>query len=73
MATKSLLCLAVLLLSLVVCRAEPDAQHPPFWAGKLWAMYSPYAPAGSYESPPQGCTIKQVNLVSNSTHSRSPS
>jgi len=65
MATKLRLCFAGILLSLGVCHAEPGAQCPPFWAGKLWSGYSPYAPTGPYESPPQGCSIKQVNLVSN--------
>ena len=71
MATKLRLCFVVL-LSLGACHAEPDAKHPPFWAGKLWSGYSPYAPAGSYESPPYGCFLKQVNLVSNNSNSRLP-
>ena len=65
MSTKLLLCFVGLLLSLGLCRAdELGGHHAPFWAGKLWAQYSPYAPAGSYKSPPRGCSIKQVNLVS---------
>ena len=49
-------------------RAEPDeGQQPPFWAGKRWAEYSPYAPAASYKSLPHGCTLKQVNIVSNNS------
>lgn len=58
MSTKLLSCFVGLLLSLGLHRAGP------FWAGKHWANYSPYAPAGLYESPPRGCTIEQVNLVS---------
>jgi len=69
MATKLRLCFAIL-LSLGACHAEPDAQHPQFWAGKLWAQYSPYTPAGSYKPPPQGCSVEQVNLVSNDSSSR---
>lgn len=65
MTTKLLSALGGLLLSLGVCRADPSTRHAPFWAGKLWAEYSPYAPAGSYKPPPQGCSIKQVNLVNN--------
>ena len=69
MTTKSWLYFAVFLLSLGVCNAEPGGQDLPFWAGKLWAQYSPYAPAGSYQPPPQDCTIKQVNIVSNDSRS----
>lgn len=65
MSTKRLvLCFVGLLLSLGLCRGEPSGHDAPFWAGKLWAQYSPYAPAGSYKSPPRGCSIEQVNLVS---------
>jgi len=71
MATKLRLYFAALnLLSLGACHAESDVQYTPFWAGKLWAGYSPYAPAGSYNFPPQGCSIQQVNLVSNNSSSR---
>lgn len=69
MAAKLRLCFAGLLLSLGACRAEPGAQGPPFWAGKLWSGYSPYAPAGSYAPPPPGCSIEQVNLVSDGSRS----
>ena len=62
---KLLWCFAGLLLSLDVCRANSGTQRTQFWAEKLWAEYSPYAPAGPYKPPPQGCSIKQVNLVSN--------
>lgn len=63
MSTKLVLCF-VGLLSLSLSRAEPSGHDVLFWAGKPWAQYSPYAPAGSYKSPPRGCSIEQVNLVS---------
>ena len=54
-----------LLLSLGFYRTESDdKQQPPFWTGKLWAQYSPYAPVGKYEAPNHGCDITQVNIVS---------
>ena len=63
-----LLCFVGLLLSLNLCPAESDdEQQPPFWAGKLWAEYSPYTPVGSYKPPNHGCTITQVNIVSNNS------
>lgn len=31
---------------------------------KRWGQYSPYFPAGGYVSPPEGCSITQVNIVS---------
>ena len=67
MSTKLLLCFAGLLVSLGLCSAEPGGQIAPFWAGKHWGAYSPYAPAGSYKSPPRGCSIQQVNIVSDNT------
>ena len=68
MTYKLLLCWIGLLLSFGLCRAEPDKDpQTPFWAGKPWAEYSPYAPAASYKSPSHGCTIKQVNIVSSNS------
>src|SRR5258708_3660806 len=69
MAPKLRLSFVAFLLLLGVCQAEPGGQDAPFWAGKLWAQYSPYAPAGSYQPPPQDCTIKQVNIVSSDSRS----
>ena len=64
MSSKVLLCFIGIALSLGLCRADPYGQSAPFWAGKQWAAFSPYAPAGSYKSPPKGCSIEQVNIVS---------
>ncbi|EIW76440.1 phosphoglycerate mutase-like protein [Coniophora puteana RWD-64-598 SS2] len=30
---------------------------------RSWSNYSPYYPAGSYESPPEGCVVDQVHLL----------
>ena len=62
--------LVEILLSLGWYRAEfDDKQQSPFWAGKLWAQYSPYAPVGKYEAPNRGCDITQVNIVRNGSSS----
>jgi hypothetical protein len=44
-------------------RVEPDIGLPPHIYENL-AMYSPYFPAGRYETAPKGCSVSQVNIVS---------
>lgn len=42
----------------------PSNLHLSEQVRKSWAQYSPYLPAGTYAVPSEGCSVKQVNIVS---------
>jgi len=42
---------------------EPGAPFAPKDIQRLWGYLAPYHAVQKYESPPPGCTVKQVNIL----------